>query len=118
MTSPAFIIKIIYNSPFRLICAMVYYGLNLNTRSLDGDPYFIYFIAAIVEIPPMIICIIFLDKVGRRIVFLSCILLAGIACEITAFLPKGNVFIRETSSIHYTLLIVNQNVVHTFNKES
>lgn len=73
----------------RVVNAMVYYGLSLGTDNLGGDPYINFMIAGAVEIPAYILCVIFLNKLGRRWPLFGTMAAGGVACIISAFIPKG-----------------------------
>ncbi|XP_055954392.1 organic cation transporter protein [Patella vulgata] len=71
--------------------ALVYYGLSLNTENLVGDPYLNFCIAGAVEIPAYILCIVFLNKVGRKLIVVISMCVGGIACILS-----GTVYINVT----------------------
>ena len=79
-------------SPFvccRLVNAMVYYGLALGTDNLGGDPYINFMIAGAVEIPAYIMCVLLLNRVGRKKPLTVTMIFGGISCIASAFVPKG-----------------------------
>ncbi|XP_055954393.1 organic cation transporter protein [Patella vulgata] len=93
--------KITLNICFNwFVNALVYYGLSLNTENLAGDPYLNFCIAGAVEIPAYILCIVFLNKVGRRIPLVISMCVGGIACILSGTIP-----INDNSDIK-TLTIV------------
>ena len=79
--------------PCRFANALVYYGLNINTRNLAGDPYLNFFIAACVEIPSVILTILVIDKLGRRWLFFIFMVISGLGCIGTAFVPDGKLIL-------------------------
>ncbi|XP_060068370.1 organic cation transporter protein-like [Ylistrum balloti] len=68
-----------------LVVVMGYYGLSLNTGNLGGDFYANFMISGLVEFPAYFLCLVLLDRVGRRLLHASCMILGGIACIITLF---------------------------------
>lgn len=67
--------------------AMTFYGLSLNSNKMEGNPFFNMFVMALVEIPCYGMVIGLLDKTGRRSLTSSLMLVGGMACVITAFIP-------------------------------
>ena len=67
--------------------ALVYYGLSLNTENLAGSPYLNFCLAGAVEIPAYVICILLLNRVGRRTPLIVTMYLGGVACIISGLLP-------------------------------
>lgn len=72
-----------------LVNALVYYGLSLGSDNLGGDPYINLFIAGAVEIPAYILCVLLLNKLGRKKPLCGTMIAGGIACIISGFLSKG-----------------------------
>lgn len=80
---------------FRLVNAMVYYGLALGTDNLGGDPYINFMIAGAVEIPAYIMCVLCLNRVGRKKPLTITMIFGGVSCIASAFVPNGKfTFIR------------------------
>ncbi|KAJ8307970.1 hypothetical protein KUTeg_014478 [Tegillarca granosa] len=50
-----------------LVNSFVYYGLGLGTEYLGGNPYINFCIAGAVQIPADILCLLLLNKLGRRL---------------------------------------------------
>lgn len=71
-----------------LVNALVYYGLSLNTENLAGSPYLNFMLAGAVEIPAYALCILLLNRMGRRIPLIASMYLGGLACIISGILPK------------------------------
>ena len=57
----------------------------LNTEHLSGDIYLNYFFGALVEIPAYIICILLLNRVGRKKLYIVFMLIGGLAGILTVF---------------------------------
>lgn len=58
----------------------VYYGLNFNTSNLAGNLHLNVFISGLVEIPALVYVVALNNRVGRRKITLSLMLLAGVSC--------------------------------------
>ncbi|XP_060072921.1 organic cation transporter protein-like isoform X4 [Ylistrum balloti] len=67
------------------VVSMVYYGLSLNTGNLGGDFYVNFLLSGLVEFPAYTLCLLLLDRVGRRLLHASCMIVGGVACIITLF---------------------------------
>lgn len=70
--------------------SIVYYGLSLNTGKLYGNPFLILFLMGLVEFPSYIDIIYLLDKLGRRSLISSLMLVGGLCCIIAANLTQGS----------------------------
>ncbi|XP_069127295.1 organic cation transporter protein-like [Argopecten irradians] len=68
--------------------SFVYYGLSLGVGSIGGSPYINFSIAGAVEIPGNILCVLFLNRLGRRLPLMAAMTASGIACVISGFIPS------------------------------
>lgn len=68
---------------------MVYYGLALSAGHLYGDVYMNFSILAAVEIPSVLLATVALVHFGSRRVLCSMMILSGLACGATNFIPSG-----------------------------
>ncbi|RUS86167.1 hypothetical protein EGW08_006061 [Elysia chlorotica] len=82
-----------------LVNAMVYYGLSLNTENLAGNPYLNFCVAGAVELPAYAMCILLLNKVGRRGPLILSMLVGGIACILSGLIPTGDSGALETLTV-------------------
>ncbi|KAH3852053.1 hypothetical protein DPMN_094548 [Dreissena polymorpha] len=64
---------------------MAYYGLSLNTGNLGGNFFLNFTLSGLVEIPAYTLCILLLDKIGRKWLHFCCMVFGGIACISTVF---------------------------------
>lgn len=78
-------IRTVVASVSRMVVSMVYYGLSLNTGNLGGDFYVNFTISGLVEFPAYTLCIILLDRVGRKWLHFICMVVGGVACVCTVF---------------------------------
>ncbi|OWF50931.1 organic cation transporter protein-like [Mizuhopecten yessoensis] len=76
--------------------AMVYYGLSLGTGNLGGDPYINFCIAGAVEIPAYVLCVLFLNKLGRRWPLCGTMVVGGLSCIVSGFVPSDLVAVKVT----------------------
>ena len=64
---------------------MVYYGLSLNTGNLGGNFYLNFTISGLVEFPAYTLCILLLDRIGRKWLHFLSMVSGGVACVSTVF---------------------------------
>ncbi|XP_078324705.1 organic cation transporter protein-like isoform X3 [Crassostrea virginica] len=67
------------------VVSMVYYGLSLNSGNLAGDFYLNFFLTGLVEFPAYTLCLVLLDRTGRKKLLCACMVLGGLACICTIF---------------------------------
>ena len=59
---------------------MVFYGLSLNAGKLAGDLYVNFELLGIMEIGAYAMCLLLLNRVGRKRLHIICMILGGGAC--------------------------------------
>ncbi|XP_059172875.1 organic cation transporter protein-like [Physella acuta] len=97
--------KLSFNIWFNwFVNALVYYGLSLNTENLAGNPYMNFCLAGAVEIPAYVICILILNKVGRRWPLILSMYIGGVACILSGCLPTEESSTIETVSVVLAML--------------
>ncbi|KAJ1531581.1 hypothetical protein ONE63_000253 [Megalurothrips usitatus] len=67
---------------------LAYYGLVLNINYLPGNLYVNTVISGLVEVPSIALSILFLLKTGRRWPFCLTLVVGGVACLLTLFVPE------------------------------
>ncbi|XP_076444570.1 organic cation transporter protein-like [Babylonia areolata] len=82
-----------------LVNALVYYGLSLNTENLAGSPYLNFMVAGAVEIPAYALCILLLNRVGRRTPLIVSMYVGGLACILSGLLPKTSSAMETTATV-------------------
>ncbi|KAK3097252.1 hypothetical protein FSP39_008081 [Pinctada imbricata] len=73
-----------------LVNSMVYYGLSLGTDNLGGDPYINFLIAGAVEIPAYLLCVLCLNRLGRRWPLALTMIVGGACCIASGFIPDSS----------------------------
>ncbi|CAC5372454.1 SLC22A4_5 [Mytilus coruscus] len=68
-----------------MFASMAYYGLSLNTGDLSGDYYLNFFLSGLAEFPAYTICLLLLDRIGRKTLHVSCMVFGGIFCICAIF---------------------------------
>lgn len=63
---------------YRLVQNLVFYGISQNAGSWDLDPYMSFGVSAFVELMGYIIVHSILDRVGRKIPYISFVILFSI----------------------------------------
>ena len=76
-------------STYRLVIALVYYGLSLGSSSLHGSPYLNLFISGIVEIPGLLFAYWLSNRFGRRVSLAVNTGGGGVACLLTLVVPAS-----------------------------
>lgn len=69
--------------------SLVFYGLSLNTGNLAGNPFLVLFLVGLAEIPGYFMATFLIDRLGRRSVCTSFMVLGGCFCIIAAFIIQG-----------------------------
>ncbi|XP_059172152.1 organic cation transporter protein-like [Physella acuta] len=59
---------------------LLYYGLSLNLDNLAGSSYFNYLIGTLVEFVAYVICLLLLDRTGRKKLHCICMFTGAAAC--------------------------------------
>ncbi|XP_034334409.2 organic cation transporter protein [Magallana gigas] len=63
-----------------MVVSITYYGLSLNTGNLAGDFYLNFFLTAVMDFPAYTMCLMLMDRWGRKKCHCSAMILGGIAC--------------------------------------
>ena len=88
---------------YRVVNETVYVGLSYYGPSMGSDAYLSFFLSAVVEIPGYVLCLLLMDRWGRRLLLCVCMVISGFAAISTALAPAG------------TLLIVKRDFALSFN---
>lgn len=67
-----------------------YYGISLRTGKLTGNPYFMMFVMAAVEIPSYVFVTVAMDRLGRRFLNSSMMIVGGVCLLASAFFPTDD----------------------------
>ncbi|KAK6170807.1 hypothetical protein SNE40_019111 [Patella caerulea] len=69
-----------------MVVAMTYYGLSMNTDNLGAGSLFLnFFIAGLMDFPAVTICLILLDRIGRKKLHCGFMIIGGVSCVCTIF---------------------------------
>ena len=79
----------------RFVNSLVYYGLSQGISELSGSVYWNLFIAGVMEISALVICVFALERVGRRWPIAICMIVGGLACLAFVPLPQGKNAIEQ-----------------------
>lgn len=94
----------------RMVVSMTYYGLSLNTGNLAGDFYLNFFLTAVMDFPAYTMCLMLMDRWGRKKCHCSAMILGGIACLstilTTTFGGKGKHSCFVTSFLIFLYLAI------------
>ncbi|XP_061193497.1 organic cation transporter protein-like isoform X1 [Saccostrea echinata] len=84
------------------VVSMVYYGLSLNSGNLAGDFYLNFFLTGLVEFPAYTLCLMLLDRIGRKKLHCACMVLGGLACILTIFTV---LYIGKSHQMYTTVIL-------------
>ncbi|XP_067657418.1 organic cation transporter protein-like [Haliotis asinina] len=84
-TTPVLIVRgvVIFYQWFAI--NIIYYGLSLNVSNLSGDVFLNFTISSAVETAAYVMCIVLLERTGRKKLYCASMLLGGVACIATLF---------------------------------
>lgn len=68
-----------------MVVTMLYYGITMNMSDLPGSPFLLVVISGGVELPGYLLCLVLLNRLGRRIMLSGSMILAGISCFLCPF---------------------------------
>uniref|UniRef100_A0A8D9BIE8 Organic cation transporter 1 n=1 Tax=Cacopsylla melanoneura TaxID=428564 RepID=A0A8D9BIE8_9HEMI len=71
--------------------SMVYVGLSYYGPALGNNEYFSFFLSTLVELPSYLVCLVVMDRIGRRWPLCIGMIVSGISCIITVTLPHDAV---------------------------
>lgn len=71
------------------VCSLTYYGLSWNTNNLGGNNYINFIISGMVEIPAYAMCMLTLDRFGRKNFLCPCLILSGLCLIVSSMLPAN-----------------------------
>ena len=72
----------------RIVNNFIFYGVGLKSNDLGVNPYLSFGISGFVELVACIIAYFVINKVGRKIPYISSMLLAGVSCLSIYFIGK------------------------------
>ncbi|XP_013183874.2 organic cation transporter protein [Amyelois transitella] len=72
-----------------ITCTLVYYGLSINSVSLAGNQYVNFMLVVLVEIPGNIVCLMVLDRFGRKKPLIITYVLSAFLCISLSLIPAG-----------------------------
>ncbi|XP_044277635.1 solute carrier family 22 member 3 isoform X2 [Varanus komodoensis] len=98
--------------------AVVYQGLVLRLGIIEGNLYLEFFLSAVMELPAAFLILLTIDRIGRCPLFAMSGIVAGIACLITAFLPKDSPRLSTSVAIVARLgITISFELVYLVNSE-
>lgn len=76
-----------------IACAISYYGLTLSSAKGHGNPYWNLALNALVEVPSYIFASYTMDKLGRRCLSSTFLLIGGMCCILAGFITTFPILI-------------------------
>ncbi|KAH3819708.1 organic cation transporter protein-like [Dreissena polymorpha] len=84
-TAPKLLVRTLIIYLNWIVVNMVYYGLSLNVGNLSGDIYLNFAINSLCELGAYVMCLLLLNRVGRKWLHCGSMILGGAACLSTIF---------------------------------
>ncbi|KAK3888657.1 hypothetical protein Pcinc_007270 [Petrolisthes cinctipes] len=81
------------------VCTLVYYGLSSNSGNLGGNIFLNFILTMLIEIPSYVFSYLVLDRMGRKGTLSFVLLLGGVACFISGFIPEDIGWLIVTLSL-------------------
>lgn len=94
LQSKRLLLRVMVLSFVWMIHTFVYYGLSLNSLSVEGNSKLNFILVSLVEIPGYIATLIFTDWLGRRISLFIALATSGASCIAFHFLTREMVILR------------------------
>ncbi|XP_011304157.1 organic cation transporter protein [Fopius arisanus] len=79
--------------------SIVYYGLSLSSGALMGNPYISLALSGIVEFPSYIFTCVTMDRLGRRSLVSSFMLIGGTCCIVATLIKDLPAFVTAAATI-------------------
>ncbi|XP_046546409.1 organic cation transporter protein-like [Haliotis rubra] len=92
LKSPVMLKRILIILYTWLAIGMGFFGLSMNVTNLSGNVYLNFLLFVLVEACAYVICLLLMDRIGRKKMLCTAMLMAGIACALS-FVPF---FVTET----------------------
>lgn len=92
--SKILLIRMVICSYCWLTNTLVYYGLGMNAVTLDGNKYINFVFVSLAEIPGYLITYYVMEKWGRRWPLCGSLLVCGLACIGSQFMPDDAIALR------------------------
>ena len=87
---------------------LTFYGISMNIAKFGGNIFVNFAISSLTEIVGIIICVMIGDRLGRKYLFCSNMILAGIICICTIFTSLyGDDCKYTVDSIHSIIVKTN-----------
>ncbi|XP_068200657.1 solute carrier family 22 member 21-like [Palaemon carinicauda] len=81
------------------VCTLVYYGLSNNSGNLGGNIFVNFILTMLIEIPSYVFSYLVLDRMGRKGTLSFVLLLGGLACFLSGFIPEDIGWLIVTLSL-------------------
>ncbi|XP_025098374.1 organic cation transporter protein-like isoform X2 [Pomacea canaliculata] len=96
-----------------LVNSLVYYGLSLNTENLAGSPYLNFCLVGAVEIPAYALCILIVNRVGRRKPLIVTMVVSGVASVVAGLIPTTSSTKFGISASYGTIYLASAEIFPT-----
>lgn len=118
LRSKILLLRILICSYCWLTNTLVYYGLNLNAVTLAGNKYINFMFVSLAEIPGYAITYYVMERYGRRQCLCGSLLVCGIVCALSDFLPADIPILRlSVFLLGKCMIIISFTVLYIYTAE-
>ena len=98
----------------RVVNETVYVGLSYYGPAMGQDAHLSFFLSALVEVPGYVLCLLLMDRWGRRLLLCFCMIVSGVASISTALMSPGqlHIIIIYFSYIYLFIYYIYTNNIH------
>ncbi|XP_050673902.1 organic cation transporter protein-like isoform X2 [Leptidea sinapis] len=89
----------------RFTVCFVYYGLTVNSVMLPGNKYVNFLLTSLMSFPGDILCLILMNRFGRKMPLIFSFALCAVACLCFGFIPSYNSWLKLTFFLLSKILI-------------
>ncbi len=84
-----------------IVVSVGYYGISLGIGDVGPNVFINFLLVSLVEIPSYIFATLTIDHLGRKTLYVFCVMLTGVGCLAAAFL-------EDDSAIKTTLSLIGR----------
>ncbi|KAK9871378.1 hypothetical protein WA026_011633 [Henosepilachna vigintioctopunctata] len=97
--------------------SLVYYGLSLSSGNIKGNPFLVFFIMALIELPGYVLTVVLMDRLGRRFITSFNMVVGGMCCIIAVSFTIGSLVSISFVFIGKFLIACSFAVIYNYSAE-
>ncbi|XP_038214558.1 organic cation transporter protein-like [Zerene cesonia] len=94
--SPELVKRFLIGTFCRFTVVFIYYGLTVNSVGLPGNRNMNFLLTSLISYPGDFLCLIFMNRFGRKFPLICGYALCGVTCVLFAFVPSGLNWLKIT----------------------